>query len=91
MALLVGVAVAIAVLAVDLSLGPRIGSPLWTCISSIPPTTSHASPPAGDPSILTFEEMQSYSECRDHVGVPFALVAFVTSAAVTYRRATRRA
>jgi hypothetical protein len=89
MALLVGVAIASAVLAADLLLGSHIGAPLWTCVSSARPTSTHALP-AGDPSIVMIEEVESYSECRDRVGVPLALVAFVTSAAVAYRRASRR-
>jgi hypothetical protein len=47
-------------------------------------------PPYGDPSTATMEELQSYSECTDRVGVPLALVAFVTSAVATYRRVSRR-
>jgi hypothetical protein len=34
MALMVGLAVAVVVLAADVLLGTRIGPPLWTCISS---------------------------------------------------------
>jgi hypothetical protein len=88
-ALLVGGAVAVVVLTGDVLLGPRIGPPLWTCISSGPPTTTPVPAPSGDPSIITMEDMQSYSQCTDRVGVPLALLALVTSTAVAYRRARR--
>jgi hypothetical protein len=38
---------------------------------------------------MTIEDVESSSDCTDRVGVPLALVAFVTSTAVTYRRASR--
>jgi len=88
-ALLVGLAVSVVVLMADVLLGPRIGAPLWTCVSSGRPTAVHVPPSSGDPSTATMEELQSYSQCTDRVGVPLALVAFVTSAVVTYRRARR--
>jgi hypothetical protein len=59
---------------------------LWTCVSSAPPTTPGVREPS-DP--VTREELQSYSQCTDRVSVPLALVAFVTSTVVTYRRASR--
>jgi hypothetical protein len=87
-ALLTGVAVAVVVLAIDVLLGARIGPPLWTCVSSGPPTAVSVPPPQmADPSTASFEVLRSQSECTDRVG---ALVAFVTSAVVTYRRASRR-
>ena len=88
-ALLVGVAIAVVVLAADVLLGARIGPPLWSCVSSAPPTATGV-PPAGDPSNATFEELVFHSDCTDRVGVPLALVAFVTSTVVTYRRASRQ-
>jgi hypothetical protein len=90
-ALLVGVAVSVVVLVADVLLGPRIGAPLWTCVSSGPPTAIRTRPPQmTDPSTASFEVLQSYSECTDRVGVPLALVAFVTTMVVTYRRTRRR-
>jgi hypothetical protein len=88
-AALVGVAVAVVVLAADLLLGPLIGPPMWTCISSGPTPATRVPPQAGDPSIATIEDLVSHSDCKDRVGVPLALVAFVTSAVVTYRRVSR--
>ena len=41
-ALLVGGAVAVVVFAADLLLGPRIGAPLWTCVSGAPTSYSRA-------------------------------------------------
>jgi len=89
--LLTGVAVAVVVLVIDVLLGARIGRPLWICVSSSPPTAIHTRPPQmTDQSTASFEVLQSYSECTDFVGVPLAVVAFVTSAVVPYRRARRR-
>jgi hypothetical protein len=87
---LVGGAVAVVVLAADVWLGPRIGPPLWTCVSSRPPTTTRVAPRAGEPSTMAIEDVESSTDCTDRVGVPLALVAFVTSTVVTYRRAARR-
>jgi hypothetical protein len=78
------------VLAADVLLGPRVGPPLWTCTSSDPPAAVRRPPPARDPSTATIEELVSHSDCTDRAGVPLALVAFVTTAILTYRRVSRR-
>ena len=75
--LLAGVPGAIVVLTADLLLGPRFGSPPWTCVSTGPATTANVQPRAGDASMMSMEQLQRYSESTDRAGTPLALVAFI--------------